>query len=44
MQNDLLFPSLTVKETLLFAARMKLRGSDYLKKAKVDKLIKDLGL
>jgi ATP-binding cassette subfamily G (WHITE) protein 2 len=51
MQDDLLFATLTVKgnilihdqkETLLFSARMKLRGPEKNKESVVDRIIEDL--
>ncbi|CAM6108911.1 unnamed protein product [Calypogeia fissa] len=46
MQDDALFPTLTVRETLLFSARLRLPStmSLGLKKARVDALLLELGL
>ena len=46
MQDDQLFPMLTVRETLMFSARLRLPGSMSLeeKRERVDMLILELGL
>ncbi|CAM6089346.1 unnamed protein product [Calypogeia fissa] len=46
MQDDALFPMLTVRETLLYSARLRLSNSMPLaeKKIRVDNMIKQLGL
>ena len=46
MQDDALFPMLTVRETLMFSARLRLPEDMSLeeKKERVDMLIKELGL
>ena len=43
-QKDTLFPLLTVKETLLFSAKLRLRLSPQEASSKVDSLMKELGL
>lgn len=44
MQDDLLMATLTVKETLLFSASLRLKGSQMDKIIRVNELIKDLNL
>ena len=46
MQDDQLFPMLTVRETLMFSARLRLPGSMSLeeKRERVEMLIQELGL
>ena len=46
MQDDQLFPMLTVRETLMFSARLRLPGSMSLeeKRERVEILIDELGL
>ncbi|GLJ44375.1 hypothetical protein SUGI_0930160 [Cryptomeria japonica] len=43
-QNDALFPFLTVEETLMFSARLRLCSKEADKRSRVAALIKDLGL
>ena len=43
-QDDILFQTMTVKECLEFAAKLKLDGTDGQKQARVSKLIQDLRL
>lgn len=43
-QNDALFPFLTVEETLMFSARLRLEGSMEERKGRVEALLKELGL
>ncbi|CAD8079189.1 unnamed protein product [Paramecium sonneborni] len=44
IQDDLLMATMTVKETLMFAANMRLKDNLALKLARVDQIIKDLNL
>ena len=44
MQDDILFPYFTVRESLIFAARLRLKVSIEEQNARVEKLIEDLGL
>ncbi|CAM6105617.1 unnamed protein product [Calypogeia fissa] len=44
MQEDLLFPMLTVKETLRFAAELRLANSSVEKEARVDEVLTQLNL
>ncbi|CAK7323651.1 unnamed protein product [Dovyalis caffra] len=43
-QDEALFPLLTVKETLMYSARLRLRGSLHTAAARVNELLKELGL
>ncbi|KAI3780522.1 hypothetical protein L2E82_10504 [Cichorium intybus] len=43
-QEDLLFPLLTVEETLLYSARLRLHGGLNISKARVKELLVELGL
>jgi len=44
MQDDVLFATFTVREALIFAARLKLKCSDEEQDALVDDIILDLGM
>ena len=44
MQQDILMPTLTVKEALIFAATLKLKGSKHFIESRVDSIMKDLKL
>ena len=44
MSDDVLFSFMTVKEALVFAADLRVKGSQIDKEIKVTKLLKDLGL
>ena len=43
-QDDILFQTMTVRECLIFAAKLKLQGTDEEKLERVDEVIKDLRL
>lgn len=43
-QDDILFQTMTVRECLEFAAKLKLRGSEQEKMARVDQIIQELKL
>ncbi len=43
-QDDILFQTMTVRECLIFAAKLRLKGSDEEKLERVDEIIKDLRL
>lgn len=44
MQEDILYPTLTPREALMFAARIRCQGSIEEKMIKVEKIIRDLGI
>lgn len=44
MQNDIFIEFLTVQETMDFAAKLKVKGGDDVKRAKIDQLFSDLKL
>ena len=44
MQNDIFIEFLTVQETMDFAAKLKIKGSPEVKRAKIDQLFYDLNL
>lgn len=43
-QDDILFQTMTVRECLIFAAKLKLKGTSEEKLERVDEVIKDLRL